>query len=65
MRVVKQTLPEGHLIASPDCGLGFLGRDLALKKLTNMCEAARRGLTLPLSSSAAPANRAILDISPP
>ena len=42
MREVKQTLPEGHLIAAPDCGLGFLGRDLALRKLTNMCEAARR-----------------------
>jgi 5-methyltetrahydropteroyltriglutamate--homocysteine methyltransferase len=30
-----------RLIAAPDCGLGLLGRDLAVRKLTNMCEAAR------------------------
>ncbi len=42
MRDVAQALPPGQLIAAPDCGLGFLGRDLALRKLTNMCEAARR-----------------------
>ena len=42
MREVAGALPEGHLIAAPDCGLGFLGRDLALAKLSNMCEAARR-----------------------
>ena len=42
MREVRQALPEARLIAAPDCGLGFLGRDLALAKLTNMCEAARR-----------------------
>ncbi len=29
-----------RLIAAPDCGLGILGRDLALAKLNNMCEAA-------------------------
>jgi len=29
-----------RLIAAPDCGLGLLGRDLAVRKLTNMCEAA-------------------------
>ena len=32
--------PE-RLIAAPDCGLGFLGRDLALAKLCNMTAAAR------------------------
>jgi len=41
MREVKAELPEGHLIAAPDCGLGFLGRDLAMVKLRNLCEAAR------------------------
>ncbi len=29
-----------RLIAAPDCGLGILGRDLALKKLRNLGEAA-------------------------
>lgn len=29
------------LVVAPDCGLGFLGRDLAVAKLTNMCAAAR------------------------
>ena len=29
-----------RLIAAPDCGLGLLGRDLAMEKLTNLCEAA-------------------------
>jgi methionine synthase II (cobalamin-independent) len=32
--------PE-RLIAAPDCGLGILGRDLALAKLRNLCAAAR------------------------
>ena len=31
-----------RLIAAPDCGLGFLGRDLALEKLANMVAAAQR-----------------------
>lgn len=30
-----------RLIAAPDCGLGLLGRDLAVRKLRNLCEAAR------------------------
>ncbi|MDH3375994.1 MAG: cobalamin-independent methionine synthase II family protein [Gammaproteobacteria bacterium] len=30
-----------RLIAAPDCGLGLLGRDRSVAKLTNMCEAAR------------------------
>ena len=29
-----------RLIAAPDCGLGLLGRDLARRKLTNLCRAA-------------------------
>ena len=29
-----------RLIAAPDCGLGLLGRNLARKKLRNLCEAA-------------------------
>jgi 5-methyltetrahydropteroyltriglutamate--homocysteine methyltransferase len=31
--------PE-RLVAAPDCGLGLLGRDLARKKLSNLCRAA-------------------------
>ncbi len=30
-----------RLIAAPDCGLGILGRDLAMAKLANLCTAAR------------------------
>jgi len=30
-----------RLIVAPDCGLGLLGRELAMAKLKNMCEAAR------------------------
>lgn len=30
-----------RLIAAPDCGLGLLGRDLAMQKLKAMCEAAK------------------------
>ena len=33
--------PE-RLIAAPDCGLGMLGRRLALQKLTNLTAAAKR-----------------------
>lgn len=29
-----------RLIAAPDCGLGMLGRDLAIRKLRNLCKAA-------------------------
>ncbi len=31
-----------RLLAAPDCGLGFLGRELAYQKLCNLGEAARR-----------------------
>ena len=34
-------IDRDRLIAAPDCGLGFLGRDLAMTKLRNLCEAAR------------------------
>ncbi len=35
-------LPPERFIAAPDCGLGFLGRELSLVKLSNMTAAARR-----------------------
>ena len=41
MRDVMAHIPADRLIAAPDCGLGFLGRDLALKKLRNLCTAAK------------------------
>ncbi|MEO0371096.1 MAG: cobalamin-independent methionine synthase II family protein [Pseudomonadota bacterium] len=41
MEAVLAHMDEDRLIAAPDCGLGFLGRDLAMKKLINLCEAAR------------------------
>ena len=41
MREVLQHLPPERVIAAPDCGLGFLGRDLAMQKLRNLSEAAR------------------------
>jgi 5-methyltetrahydropteroyltriglutamate--homocysteine methyltransferase len=34
-------IDRDRLIVAPDCGLAMLGRDLAMKKLTAMCEAAR------------------------
>jgi len=39
---VLSHLPVDRLVAAPDCGLGFLGRDLAMKKLRAMCGAASR-----------------------
>jgi 5-methyltetrahydropteroyltriglutamate--homocysteine methyltransferase len=33
-------IDRDRLIVAPDCGLAMLGRDLAMKKLTAMCEAA-------------------------
>ena len=32
-------IDRDRLIAAPDCGLGLLGRELAIKKLKNMCQA--------------------------
>jgi 5-methyltetrahydropteroyltriglutamate--homocysteine methyltransferase len=40
MDAVLQVLPEDRLMAAPDCGLGFLGRDLAKSKLRHLSEAA-------------------------
>lgn len=37
---VARHVPPERLIAAPDCGLGFLGRDLAMRKLTHLCSAA-------------------------
>lgn len=37
---VQSLLPDGQLIAAPDCGLGFLGRDLAVAKLQHLARAA-------------------------
>ena len=41
MEHILTLLPADRLIAAPDCGLGFLGRDLAMTKLKNMVAAAR------------------------
>ena len=41
MAEVLALVPSERLVAAPDCGLGFLGRDLAMRKLTNLAEAAR------------------------
>jgi len=35
-----QHIDAHRLIVAPDCGLGLLGRELAMAKLTNMCQAA-------------------------
>ena len=40
MTDVLSILPAERLIAAPDCGLGFLGTDLAMQKLRNLCAAA-------------------------
>lgn len=37
---VLAVLPAERLIAAPDCGLGFLGTELAMQKLRNLCLAA-------------------------
>ena len=34
-------IDRDRLLAAPDCGLGFLGRELAMKKINNMCEAVK------------------------
>ncbi len=40
MTEVLAHVPPERLIAAPDCGLGFLGRDLAMAKLRNLTAAA-------------------------
>ncbi len=40
LRAALKLIDAGQLIAAPDCGLGLLGRDLALAKLANLSKAA-------------------------
>ncbi len=40
LRAALEHIDADRLIAAPDCGLGLLGRDLAMAKLTNLCAAA-------------------------
>jgi 5-methyltetrahydropteroyltriglutamate--homocysteine methyltransferase len=40
LRAAQEHIDAERLIAAPDCGLGLLGRDLAVAKLTNLCTAA-------------------------
>lgn len=40
LRLALAHVDGDRLIAAPDCGLGLLGRELAVRKLSNMCEAA-------------------------
>lgn len=40
LRQALEHIDRDRLVAAPDCGLGFLGRELALLKLNNMCAAA-------------------------
>lgn len=41
LRQALDHIDRERLMVAPDCGLGFLDRNLAIAKLTNMCEAAR------------------------
>jgi len=41
LRAALDHIDRDRLMAAPDCGLGFLGRDLARSKLSVLCEAAR------------------------
>ena len=41
MLEVMNHIDADRLIAAPDCGLGLLGRDLAMQKLSNLVEAAK------------------------
>ena len=41
LRAALEHIEADRLIAAPDCGLGFLGRERALEKLKNLCAAAR------------------------
>jgi len=40
LRAALAHIDADRLIAAPDCGLGLLGRDLAVAKLANLCAAA-------------------------
>ena len=39
---IRAVLPDDRIIGAPDCGLGFLGRELTLIKLGNLCAAAAK-----------------------
>ncbi|MEM7562577.1 MAG: cobalamin-independent methionine synthase II family protein [Pseudomonadota bacterium] len=41
LQMALRHIDRERLLAAPDCGLMMLGRDLAMKKLQNMCEAAQ------------------------
>ena len=41
LRAALEHIDHERLIAAPDCGLGLLGRELAMRKLQNMCTAAK------------------------
>jgi 5-methyltetrahydropteroyltriglutamate--homocysteine methyltransferase len=41
LEAALEHLPAERLVAAPDCGLGHLGRDLAMKKLRVLSEAAK------------------------
>jgi 5-methyltetrahydropteroyltriglutamate--homocysteine methyltransferase len=41
VHLALQHIDRDRLVLAPDCGLGFLGRDLALEKLRNLTQAAR------------------------
>ena len=41
LRAALQHLPPERLLAAPDCGLGHLGRDLAMQKLKVLSAAAK------------------------
>ena len=40
LKQALEHIDHDRLVAAPDCGLGFLGRDLAMEKLKVMCTAA-------------------------
>lgn len=56
-REIHLTADFKRLVAAPNCGLGILGRDLARKKLKQMCTAPRASCD-PDSQNPSPAQRA-------
>ena len=40
LTVALEHIDSNRLIAAPDCGLGILGKELAIRKLKNLSEAA-------------------------
>ena len=41
LELALQHIDADRLIAAPDCGLGLLGRDLAIAKMRNLSAAAK------------------------